>query len=211
MDNSLVKWVFIFFFTAHLLRWRNVSGKFQVSACWLSHCTEQKGHHWNPGKWHKVCQSKKLQYTFWIMVHKIKTPVWSFKEQSSLLLHSGNSKLQNDSARPQKRSTESAQWKTRWHLLVIGWLTAATLLLSSQLDTWLSVETWLTWRQLYRKMQLGANCGNICVLIGDVFVWICAPQYRLQASFCFKQHPNSFTSSVLLLRRNTEQLCWKKD
>lgn len=145
------------------------------------------------------------------MVQKIKTQVWSFKEQSSLLLHSGTSKLQNDSARPQMRSTESAQWKTRWHLFVIGWLMAATLLLSSQLDTWLSVETWLTWRQLCRKMQLGANCGSICVLIGDVFVWICAPQCRLRASFYFIQHPNSFISSALLLRRNTEQLCWKED
>lgn len=40
------------------------------------------------------------------MVQKIKTQVWSFKEQSSLLLHSGNSKLQNDCARPQMRNTE---------------------------------------------------------------------------------------------------------
>lgn len=191
-----------FFFTGHLLQWRNFSGKFQVSVTlyWTERTPLES--------WLRVCQSTKH---FWIMVQKMKTPVWSFKEQSSPLLHSGNSKLQNDSARPQKRSTESAQWKTRWHLLVIGWLTAATLLLSSQLDTWLSAETWLTWRQLYRKIQLGANCGNICVLIGDVFVWICAPQCRLQASFCLRQHPNSFTSSVLLLRRNTEQLCCKEN
>lgn len=40
------------------------------------------------------------------MVQKIKTQVWSFKEQSSLLLHSGTSKLQNDSATPDEKYWE---------------------------------------------------------------------------------------------------------
>lgn len=63
-------------------------------------------------------------------------------------------KLQNDSESPQKRRTKSVQLKTRWHLLVIGWLTAASLLLSSQLDAQLPLKTWLTLGQLYWKRQL---------------------------------------------------------
>lgn len=39
-----------------------------------------------------------------------------------------------------------------------------------------------------------ANCGNICLLIEDVFVRICALRPRLQAPFCSKRQLNSFTS-----------------
>lgn len=70
------------------------------------------------------------------------------------MLQCGNSKLQNDSESPQKTNSMSVQLKTRWHLLEIVWLTATSLLLSSQLDTRLSLKTWLTQRQLYWKMQL---------------------------------------------------------
>lgn len=86
---------------------------------------------------------------------------------------------------PQKRRTKSVQLKTRWHLLVIGWLTQKSLLLLSQLDTQLPLKDLARTATAVSENASHANCGNICVLCGvfieDVIVWICALHPHLQA------------------------------
>lgn len=125
------------------------------------------------------------------------------------MLQCGNSKLQNDSESPQKTNSMSVQLKTRWHLLEIVWLTATSLLLSSQLDTRLSLKTWLTQRQLYWKMQL---VPTVLISVFSVeFHWrrvcvnLCPTPPSVGALWAFLlQTASKLAGGSLLLRCNTE-------
>lgn len=118
--------------------------------------------HWKvTEKW--VCQSKRLQRELWIIVQKNKHQCGSCEEQSSLFAafwQFENCKLTVRGLQ-KKRSTERVQLKTRWHLLVIGWLTAMSLLLSSQLDTRLPLEDLAHTETAVLENAARANCGNI--------------------------------------------------
>lgn len=150
--------------------------------------------------------SPKSSCILWDNGAKIKTLVWSFKEQSLLLLHSGNFKT----AKWQCDAPEEEYWECAAEnkvTFVSDWLIDGSYFIVEQPVG----HTALNGNLPHAETAVSENVARcqlwqyLCSHWGRVCVNLC-PTSQSTGAFLLQTASSSFTSGSLLLRRNTKQL-----